>query len=97
MDVIVIESETFQEMHRMYQSVCRTALELGDQSRVLKAKVWITAKEAAQVTGYNEKTIRNRKHEIGFRSDGGLLLFKTQDVVAWMELGYVPPKRINTK
>ena len=92
MEVLTVESQTFQDMQSMFQSVCQIAKELASENKELKAKLWITAREVGTLTGYNEKTIKNRKKEIGFRSDGGLLLFKTKDVIAWMDRGYIAPR-----
>lgn len=94
MEVTTIESSAFQELTSMFKTSCNMVNSLASEVKVLKSKRLFTAKEVAEMTGYNEKTIRNKRYEIGFRSEGGVVLFKPEDVDAWIEKGYVKPKTI---
>lgn len=94
MELITFESQTYQQIENMFKSACAIVKELATENKALKAKVWITAQEVAEMTSYNEQTIRKKKHEIGFKSKGGLLHFKVKDVEAWMERGYIAPKQV---
>jgi hypothetical protein len=94
MEVVTMESPAFKELVTMFGKVCKTCIELASENNALKSKRLFTAQEVSNITGYNEKTIRLKKHEIGFRSEGGQLMFKPEDVDAWIERGYVAPKAI---
>lgn len=93
MEVIVIESETFRRMEAMYRDVCQKVLELSDENLRLKGKKWLTAQEVAKRTPYTASTILSKKNDIGFKQDGKIVIFRTEDVEAWMSRDYSPPKR----
>ncbi len=92
MNVIVIESQAFQKLERLLETACVMAGELAEENKSLKAKKLLSAREVAEMTGYNEKSIRNKRHDIGFRSEGSKLFFKPADVDTWIDRGYIAPK-----
>ena len=53
----------------------------------------MSARQVADLTGYDEKTIKDRKEEIGFHTMGKDLKFKPADVQAWIDKYYRSPKR----
>lgn len=97
MEVIVIESQTFQEILTMYQRVCGLLEEELREKKKRNDKLLLSAREVAEMTGYNEKTIRLKKHEIGFFTIGKEVMFKPADVEAWIEQSYIRPRPQGTK
>ncbi len=92
MEVITIESETFKEFKQMFiqsQEIIRRQAEIITASKI----ALMTAKQVGQLTGYDEKTIRIRKEEIGYSIPCGIeIKFKPADVEAWINRGYRSPK-----
>jgi hypothetical protein len=65
MDVIVIESEAFSRLERMFiesQEIIKVQTEMITRSKI----GLITAKQVADLTGYDVRTINLRKSEIGY-------------------------------
>jgi len=92
MDVLTIESSAFTEMQAMFaksQDIIKVQADT-----ILKLKVGLlNCKEVAELTGYNEKTIKSKKEEIGFMTIGKDIKFKPADVEAWIQKHYRAPKR----
>lgn len=91
-EVIVAESPIFQEMVAMYKDIVRINKELGDENKRLREKKLLTSEEVAEMTSYNAKTIRLKKHEIGFFTVGKEVLFKPDAVDAWIDRNYIKPR-----
>lgn len=92
MEIIAIESATFQEMKTMFSDAIVQVKELSAENFILKNK-YLTPLEVGKLTGYNEKTIKIKKEEIGYITQGRDLKFKMEDVTRWMENYYVKPRR----
>lgn len=87
-----MESETFKKMQDMFEEVVRLHKELSDDVKRLKDKRLLTPKEVAELVGYNPNTIKQKKHEIGFFSEGKDVKFKLKDVEAWIDRNYINPR-----
>jgi len=98
MEVIVIESETFKRMESMFMEsleAMRTQMEFIENSHrdsKINSLGLLNARQVGQITGYNEKTIKLRKAEIGYHTLGKDIKFKPQDVQAWIAKYYRGPK-----
>lgn len=51
----------------------------------------LSAREAAELLGCCERTVRQHKAEIGYTLRHGQLRFRREDVEAYGRRGYVPP------
>lgn len=92
MEVITIESSAFQELQSMFRESCLSNSELRKENKRLKEKKLLSPLEVAEMTGYNEKTIRQKKDEIGFFTVGKEILFKPEALDAWIERNYIKPR-----
>lgn len=91
MNVLTIESETFIRIEQMFeksQEIIQRQAEIITASKI----ALMTAKQVGELTGYDEKTIRIRKKEIGYSTLGKDLKFKPSDVEAWINRNYRSPK-----
>lgn len=93
MEVITVESSAFQNMQAMYAKVCGLLEEELKEKNKKNSKLLLSAQEVAEATGYNEKTIRLKKYEIGFFTIGKEVMFKPADVEAWIERNYIKSRR----
>lgn len=87
-----MESAAFKEMQDMFKEVVRLHKELVDDAARRRDKRLLTAKEVAEMVGYRYGTIKLKKHEIGFFSEGKDVKFKLKDVEAWIERNYINPR-----
>jgi len=92
MEVIAIESNTFQELVTMFRTVCNEADTYKRENKKLKEKKLLSAREVADLTGFNEKTIKLKKEEIGYFTDGKDVKFKPENVDAWIEERHIKPR-----
>lgn len=92
MEVVVIEAEAFKAMQAMFNEVVRLHKELADDAARRRDKRLLTAKEVAEMVGYRYATIKLKKHEIGFFSEGKDVKFKLKDVEAWIDRNYIKPR-----
>lgn len=90
--VQVIEAGALDDLKRMFIETNEMARRLAVENAALKAKKMLSVSELANITGYSERTIRDRKHEIGFFTNGNDIKFKVSDVDAWIEKNYIKPK-----
>lgn len=90
----IITTEALSDLRHMFTEVCKIAKELAEENKALKTKKWLDSKEVAAMTGYSFRTIAyKKKHEIGFRSEGGKdLKFHIDDVNAYMQKYYIKAK-----
>jgi hypothetical protein len=90
MEVIVTESETFKRLERMFIQTQET---IKVQAEIITAsKIGLmSAQQVAALTGYDVKTIKLRKQEIGYSTMGKDLKFKPADVQAWINRYYRSP------
>jgi len=93
MEVITVEHTAFKKIEAMFQDVCKQLSDQVKENTALKAKKLLTAREVGEMTGYHEETIKRKKHEIGFKSDGGTLKFPTNLVDAWIEKDVIKPRK----
>lgn len=92
MESITFTPADYQDLKKMFiesQNIIR------DQAKKLaNAKiVWVDTKEAAEITRYNEKTLKLNKDEIGYRTKGRDIFFKLSDLEEWMNRYYRGPKK----
>jgi len=90
----IIDSETLAELRAMVSTTCQIA-----KDELLKNRqLLLTAEEVGKLTSYDEKTIRRKKSEIGYRigSSSKDLRFPLEYVLAWKDRGCVPPKPLPT-
>jgi len=52
----------------------------------------LDAKQVADLTGYDEKTIRIKKEDIGYSTLGKNIKFRVEDVNNWIAKGYQGPR-----
>lgn len=91
MEVIVIEHEAFKRLEAMFiesQAIIKEQAKKLTGSKV----IWLNVTEVAELTRYHEKTIKLRKTEIGYRTQGRNLFFKLSDVEKWVEKYYRAPR-----
>jgi hypothetical protein len=90
MEVITIESEAFQKLERMFAESQET---IKVQAEIITAsKIGLmSAQQVADLTGYDVKTIKLRKDEIGYSTMGKDLKFRPSDVQAWIQKYYRSP------
>jgi hypothetical protein len=103
MEVIVIESEAFKRLESVFlESLERAERMIAESQETIKLQAEIitaskiglmSAKQVADLTGYDAKTIKLRKSEIGYHTMGKDLKFKPSDVEAWIRKYYRAPKR----
>lgn len=91
-EVMVIESAAYQAMKAMHEEAVQLVKVLATENLTLKHK-YLNPTEVGFITGYNSKTIKLRKEEIGYITQGKDIRFKLEDVKAWMDSYYVHPKR----
>ncbi|MGV3684386.1 MAG: hypothetical protein ACO1NS_02085 [Daejeonella sp.] len=89
-EVIVVESDTFQKMQSMFSVAMEAVKQLSSENFILKNR-YLSAEEVGQLTGYHTKTIKIRKDEIGYITQGKDLKFKLDDVNTWMMRYYIKP------
>lgn len=91
MEVIVIEHEAFKRLEQMFiesQEIIKV-----QASALLKSKIGLLdPKQVAELTGYAEGTIRQKKADIGFSTMGKDIKFRLEDVNAWINKGYRAPR-----
>lgn len=83
-----VDLDRFTEMFSESQRIIREQAEIITGSKI----ALMTAKQVGELTGYDEKTIRIRKKEIGYSTLGKDLKFKPADVEAWINRNYRSPK-----
>jgi mRNA-degrading endonuclease RelE of RelBE toxin-antitoxin system len=90
MDVITIESSAFKRLEDMFEE---SQQKIKEQAEIITAsKIGLmSSQQVADLTGYDEKTIRVRKNEIGYSTMGRDLRFKPADVQAWISKYYRAP------
>lgn len=101
MEVITIESEAFKRMESMFsESQERAERLIAESQETIKLQAEIitaskiglmSAQQVADLTGYDVKTIKLRKSEIGYHTMGKDLKFKPADVQAWIQKYYRYP------
>lgn len=91
MQVITIEEQSFK---MLMERIDKLILECEAVNRgiYIESNKYLTAGQVGAITGYNGKTIKLRKDEIGFCTQGGLLKFLKSDVDIWMMKFYIPAK-----
>lgn len=89
---IVFEDDKLNNLLEGMKSLMEETKSLADENYLLKTR-YLTAKEVGAITGYDEKTIKNRKEEIGYITHGKDLKFLIEDVNKWMMNYYVRPKK----
>lgn len=94
MNFTVIAEDQLASLFGKIDTVLQEAKLLSDENYILKTR-YLTAKEVGAITGYDEKTIKNRKDEIGYITHGKDLKFLMEDVNKWMMNYYVRPKKID--
>jgi predicted DNA-binding transcriptional regulator AlpA len=92
-EVMVIECEAFQELVAMYKDLVRINTELRDENNKIKKRKLLNSVEVAEMVGYKEATIRLKKKEIGFFTEGKDVFFKPEDVDAWIERHYIKSRK----
>lgn len=93
MEVITIESSVFQQLRSMFSESCQMVERLSEENKSLKTKTLLTSQQVAEITGFNEQTIRKRKHEIGFVSFGATdIRFKSDRVQEWIDQLEIKPR-----
>lgn len=84
-----VDLDRFTEMFAESQRIIRE-----QAVKLANAKItWVKVAEAAEITGYDEKTLKLNKAEIGYRTRGRTIFFKLVDLNNWMESTYRSPKR----
>lgn len=92
MEVITIEHQTFREMESMFNQLVKINSDLKKENEKLKKKKLLSSDEVAEMVGYKEATIRLKKKEIGFFTEGKDVFFKPEAVDAWIERNYIKPR-----
>lgn len=92
MEAVIIEAEAYKSLMSKIDDLIETSQKLMTQNKALKEKLLLSSNEVAALTGYNEKTIRIKKDEIGFFTVGKEVLFKPADVQLWIDRNYIKPK-----
>jgi hypothetical protein len=91
MKVITIEKKAFRELKQMFIESQETVK--AQASMLLQSKIGLLdPKQVAELTGYDEKTIRSKKEDIGYSTMGKNIKFRMEDVNAWINKGYRPPR-----
>lgn len=90
MNVITIEEEAYKNLLEEVKNLVQAAKKMSDEIFIQKHK-YLTAAEVGAITGYSSKSIKNRKDEIGYITQGGELKFIRSDVDAWMRRYYISP------
>ncbi len=90
--VAVIDSNALSDLCDMFRESQRMVRELARENADLKKRKLLTVSDVAKLTGYTERTIRDRKHEIGFFTEGKDIRFKISDVDSWIDRYYIKPK-----
>lgn len=91
MEVITIESQAYQRLESMFVESQKTIKDLSDQ--VIASKIGLLdPKQVAELTGYAEATIRQKKADIGYSTMGKDIKFRIEDVNAWINKGYRAPR-----
>ena len=93
MELVTFESETFKTLAGQYENMLGLLDDFIKKEKKRNDKLLLSAMEVAEMTGYNEKTIRLKKYEIGFFTVGKEVMFKPVDVEAWIERNYIKPRR----
>lgn len=84
-----VDVQEFRDMFAESQRIIREQAE-----KLANAKItWVKVSEAAEITRYDEKTLKLNKEEIGYRTRGRTIFFKLSDLNNWMESTYRSPKR----
>lgn len=91
--VQVIEAKALQHLTDMFEKSQKMVLDLARENADLKKRKMLTVSEVAKITGYSDRTIREKKHEIGFFSEGKDIRFKIDDVDRWIENNYIRPRK----
>lgn len=91
MEAVIIEAEAYKSLMSKIDDLIETSQKLMTQNKALKEKLLLSSNEVAALTGYNEKTIRIKKDEIGVFTVGKEVLFKPADVQLWIDRNYIKP------
>jgi translation elongation factor EF-1alpha len=91
MEAVIIEADAYKGLMSKIDDLIETSQKLMAQNRSLKEKLLLSSNEVAELTGYNEKTIKIKKHEIGFFTQGKQVFFKPADVQLWIDRNYIKP------
>lgn len=94
MSVEIIKTEDLNELRQMFSTTC----EIARSESLKNKKLLLTAEEVAEITGYHASTIKKKKKDIGYRIGFTYqdVKFLYEDVVAWVNRGYNPPKPLPT-
>lgn len=90
--VAVIDKDALSMMIANHEEAIDLVRRLAAENSGLKRKVFLSPQEVADMVGYNEKTIRLKKDEIGYYDNGGLR-FHRDDVEKWMQKHYIKAKK----
>lgn len=93
MEVITFESETYKSIAQMFAESQEIIKAQADELFTSKYG-WLDPQQVADLTKYDEKTIRLKKTEIGYSTKGKNIKFRIEDVNAWMLKTYRGPKAI---
>ena len=91
--VAVIDKEALSVLIGNHEEAIDMVRRLAAENSGLKRKSYLSSQEVAEITGYNEKTIRLKKDEIGFYDNNGQLRFHKDDVEKWMQKHYIKAKK----
>lgn len=91
MDVIVFETPVYRKMEQMYFDICDKYNALSKEHTASKVQL-LTVKEVAAILNYEEKTIYNRKGEIGYIKNGKEIRFEPAMVQDWIKRNSIKPK-----
>lgn len=92
--LITVEPDRWERLEDMFDRACQ----LVNDEALKNRKLLLTAKEVAAITGYDEKTIKRKKDDIGYRIGFTYqdLKFPYDNVIAWVQRGCIPPKPLPT-
>lgn len=93
MEIIAIESQTFQQMQAMYAQVCKVAQNALAENKALKSDRYLTAKETAKMLKIHTNTLIKIQDQIGYRQISGKdKRFPIENIEAYMKKDFIYSK-----
>lgn len=93
MAVEVIDAKALKDLIEMFEISQETVMRLARENADLKARKLLTVAEVAKITGYTDRTIREKKFDIGFVTEGKDIRFKLADIDKRIESDYIRPRK----
>ncbi|WP_285011304.1 helix-turn-helix domain-containing protein [Pedobacter faecalis] len=85
MEVVVIESKTFQTLTQTINSAVEKIESVMAENLRLKEDRWLSVDEAAKYIGFSKQWLLRRKVEFGVFQEGQAVKFKRSSLDAYME------------